>query len=229
MKKVALLEDDLKLASQLVQFLKGFDFDCFHFGRPSLFLSSNFSDYQLLLLDIMLPEMSGVEVLKKLRGRSNLPVIMLTARGEVNDRILGLELGADDYLAKPFEPRELVARMDALTRRISKNSQSLENKLKFGSLQIDLNKMDASLNDESINLSSLEFDLLKILTSHPGKVFSRDEIMIETQGHETEAFNRSIDIAISRLRQKLQDDPKSPKWIKTLRNKGYSFVGNRDE
>jgi DNA-binding response OmpR family regulator len=151
---------------------------------------------------------------------------MLTARGELTDKIVGLELGADDYLPKPFEPRELVARIHSVLRRANKIDDTRPQS--FGPLNIDFAKHSVRLDSESVELTTNEFSALALLARHPGRVFNRDEILQELRGIDCDAFNRSVDITMSRLRQKLNDDPKSPRFIKTIWGAGYVFIGNQN-
>ena len=171
----------------------------------------------------MLPGMDGFEVCKKIRQQSAVPVIMLTARGELMDKVVGLELGADDYLPKPFEPRELVARIHSVLRRSKKIDDALPQV--FGQLEIDFSRQTAMLEDRNVELTTNEFAALALLAGNPGKVFDRDEILQELRGMDCDAFNRSVDITMSRLRQKLNDNPKSPVFIKTVWGTGYVFIG----
>jgi DNA-binding response OmpR family regulator len=182
----------------------------------------------LIILDIMLPDLNGFEVCKIIRRSSAVPILMLTARGEVTDRVVGLELGADDYLAKPFEPRELVARIQSILRRTQQTVTRPERR--FGSLVVDFRKRTAHLGDEPLELTTTEFELLSLLVENPGAVLTRDQIMDALRGVDCEAFNRSIDIAMSRLRQKLKDNPRSPAYIKTVWGTGYAFIaGEADD
>ena len=170
----------------------------------------------------MLPGINGLEVCKKIRSFSTVPIIMLTAKGEPMDRVVGLELGADDYLAKPFEPRELVARIQSVLRR----TRPLEDKQtrRFAGMVIDFNKHTVEVDGRKIDLSTTEFTALSFLTRNPNKVLTRDQILDELRGIECDAFNRSVDITMSRLRQKLNDDPKNPVFIKTVWGTGYMFI-----
>jgi DNA-binding response OmpR family regulator len=154
------------------------------------------------------------------------PIIMLTARGEPMDRIVGLELGADDYLAKPFEPRELVARIQAVLRRL--NGPAASGLRRFGRLAIDPTKRIATMDNTTIELTTNEFTALWLLARHPGRVLDRDRILQELRGMDSDAFNRSVDITMSRIRQKLGDDPKAPTYIKTVWGAGYVFIGEAD-
>jgi DNA-binding response OmpR family regulator len=176
----------------------------------------------LVILDVMLPGMNGFEVIRIIRRTQAVPVIMLTARGEFADRVVGLELGADDYLAKPFEPRELAARIQSILRRTEQSV--ITAKRKFGPLVVDFQKRVASLHGLPLDLTTTEFAALSLLAENPGTVLSRDQIMDALRGMECEAFNRSIDITMSRLRQKLKDNPKSPEFIKTVWGTGYLFI-----
>lgn len=173
----------------------------------------------------MLPEMDGFSVCKAIRAETAVPIIMLTARGEVADKVIGLELGADDYLAKPFEPRELVARIHAVLRRRAPASDA--QKAVFGDLEIDFERRLAKLQGRAVELTTNEFAALALLVRHAGKVLSRDQILQELRGIDCDAFNRSVDLTMSRVRQKLGDDPKSPVYIKTVWGTGYLFIGGK--
>jgi len=220
-----IIDDDAKLNRLLKDFLKDFGFDVVAATHPAKGLKKlKQASPDLVILDIMLPEMDGFEVCRAIRQTSNVPIIMLTARGEVTDKVVGLELGADDYLAKPFEPRELVARIQSVLRR----SQQLSDNqiLTFDRLTIDLDKRIALLDENPLDLTTNEFAALALLARNAGKVLNRDQILQELRGMDCDAFNRSVDIAVSRLRQKLKDHPKSPEFIKTVWGSGYVFIGN---
>ena len=226
-KHILIIDDDEKLNTLLTDYLGQFDFQITTAVHPKdgLQLLSRQSP-DLIILDIMLPEMDGFEVCKTIRKTSDIPIIMLTARGEVTDRIVGLEIGADDYLPKPFEPRELVARIQSVLRR---NSGQKQSDIKtFGSLVVDINKQTVVLDGNIIELTTMEFELLKYFIDHPGRMLNRDTIMDHLRGMDWEAFDRSIDVLLSRLRQKLNDDPKQPRWIKTIWGSGYKFIGEVD-
>lgn len=221
MNKILLIDDDKRLAGLLAQFFERYDMALDSALLPSDGLNKlEHGDYALVILDVMLPEMDGFEVCKIIRKQSDIPIIMLTARGDVMDRVVGLELGADDYLPKPFEPRELVARIQSILKRTLTNSTHSE-QLHFGELVIDSGMQLVTLAGEEIHLSSMEYQLLEYLAHHVGKTQSRDEILNALKGTETELFSRSVDIAISRLRQKI----KPLEMIKTVRGRGYLFVG----
>ena len=222
-----IIDDDEKLNALLTEYFAGFDFRTVSVTDPAKGLRQlGRLRPDLVVLDVMLPGMNGFDVCKEIRRNSNVPIIMLTARGEVTDRIVGLELGADDYLPKPFEPRELVARIQSVLRR--GRPEDGNQTLHFGDLSIDRTTRTAALADTPLNLTTNEFDALILLVGKPGKVFSRDEILNTLRGIDCEAFNRSVDITMSRLRQKLQDDPKSPRFIKTVWGSGYVFIGQAD-
>ncbi|KYG68338.1 DNA-binding response regulator [Bdellovibrio bacteriovorus] len=229
MNRIALIDDDQKLGELLKQYFSQFELETVQFTLPSEALSAlKREKFDAIILDVMLPEMDGFEVCKKIRGFSDLPILMLTARGETSDKVLGLELGVDDYLPKPFEARELVARMKSLIRRYKKTSVS-GNKLRSGSLVLDTQLRTAFLEDQNLNLSTHEYELLKLLMSYAGQSLSRDRIMDELRGVDWEAYNRSIDVAISRLRQKLKDPAKTPVFLRTVWGEGYCFIAPVEE
>jgi two-component system phosphate regulon response regulator OmpR len=176
--------------------------------------------YDALVLDLTLPDMDGLEVCRQLRARSELPVLMLTARGEAMDRVVGLELGADDYLPKPFEPRELLARLRAILRRRSSKASVL----RFGRLEIDRDARRVQLDAQDKPLTSLQFALLVALAENAGRVLSREALMDLVKGERLEAFDRSIDVHVSRIRAVIEDDPKKPRRIVTVRGAGYVFA-----
>ncbi|SNY51293.1 two-component system, OmpR family, response regulator RpaB [Arsukibacterium tuosuense] len=223
--KVLIIDDDKSLCARLEAYFAQHDLQLIIANSATEGLSElTLAQPDVLLLDVMMPQTDGFTLCKQIRLTNSIPIIMLTARGELSDKVLGLELGADDYLAKPFEPRELVARVQVLVRRqtlVGKVSPSLS----FGELQISTSNHQATLKGEDIGLTGMEFKLLHLLASHPGEVFSRDQLLNELKGIDAEIYSRSIDILMSRLRQKLGDDPKHVKFIKTLRNVGYTFIG----
>jgi two-component system phosphate regulon response regulator OmpR len=223
---VLMIDDDVKLTALTKQYVEPFSIDLETVDRPSLGLAALKSrGHQAVVLDLMLPEMDGFQVLKRIREFSKVPVIMLTARGELTDRVVGLELGADDYLAKPFEPRELVARLQALVRRASVDSRPATSpKLKSGALLLDRSLREAWMSDKALQLTTSEFAALELLMSKAGESLDRDQIMEALRGIEWDATNRVIDITMSRLRQKLGDDPKTPHFIKTVWGTGYAFI-----
>lgn len=223
-KKLLLIDDDSKLNSLLSEYLKKFGFDVhaeIHPEKGLQYLAEQQPD--LIILDIMLPDMNGFEVCRRIRKNHSTPIIMLTARGEVTDRIAGLEIGADDYMPKPFEPRELAARIQTILRR---GALQQDAKIRqFDTLSINLAGHSASLAGQPIDLTTAEFEILNYFSANPGKVLSRDDIMDQIRGIEWDALNRSVDVLVSRLRQKLKDDPKNPHFIKTIWGSGYMFIG----
>jgi len=219
MKKLLLIDDDEKLAEPLQAYLARFDLSLSSETNPLKGIDRlQREQFELVVLDIMLPEIDGFETCRRIRQFSDIPVIMLTARGDVMDRVVGLELGADDYLPKPFEPRELVARI----QNIFKRSKSTGNREQFqiGDLRIDLGKKLVQENDRTIDITSTEFGLLELLIKNQNKVFSRDEIMHALNGIDADIYSRAIDVLVSRLRHKLQ----RPELIRTVRGAGYQFV-----
>ena len=223
MAKVLLIDDDEDLAELLIEYAQRFamDIEAIHDPLEALELLKHQSDYGAIILDVMLPNIDGFETCRRIRQFCDLPVIMLTARGDVTDRIVGLELGADDYLPKPFEPRELMARLQANIKRRSKSSNN--DLLKFEGLTIDLNTREVCIQEQLIDLTTKEYELLCLLADSPGKTFSRDDLLSAIKGSDLELFSRSIDILVSRLRQKLK--PVNP--IKTVHGAGYAFVGKK--
>jgi DNA-binding response OmpR family regulator len=221
---VLLIDDDRRLGVLLTEYLARFGFavDVATHPEDGLRALKN-TQPEILILDVMLPDMDGFAVCRRVRETSSVPIIMLTARGDVMDRIVGLELGADDYLPKPFEPRELVARIQAVLRR---RAPVAENEvLRAGPLEVDLTTRTARLNGNDLTLTTAELELLVLLVRSRGRVLTRDRILEETRGLDWESFDRSIDVLVSRLRQKLGDDPKKPSFIRTVRGTGYSFIG----
>ncbi len=229
--RLLLIDDDARLTTMVGDYLRrnGFEVETagtLHGGRERLAQAT----YDALLLDLMLPDGDGLELTRELRGNPRtrrLPLLMLTARGEPTDRIVGLEIGADDYLPKPFEPRELLARVKALLRRAAPEP-AVDDVLRFGRLEIDLGARQARLDGKACDLTGHQFDLLVVLARSPGRVLSRDQIMDSLKGHPLEAFDRSIDVHISRIRAVIEDDPKVPKRVLTVRGSGYVFARKQD-
>lgn len=184
--------------------------------------------FDLVILDLMLPRLPGEKVCRIIRDTSDVPIIMLTAKGEVEDRIVGLELGADDYLIKPFSPRELVARVRALLRRAHIDSEPQREVLDFGGLTIDLNGHKVLVNDEEVDLTASEFKLLTTLSRYPGRVYSRMELVEKVLGYDFVGYERTIDSHVKNLRAKIGDDPRNPRWIYTVHGVGYRFEVPRD-
>ena len=225
---ILIIDDDQKLNALLETLLGQFGYRVLWTVHPEQGMKKlrQFSP-DLVILDLMLPGMDGFEVCRLIRQTSTVPIIMLTARGELTDKVLGLELGADDYLPKPFEPRELVARIKSVLRRTQKR-ESLQTQ-SYGPLTIDFAKRIVKLDNEPLELTTNEFAALALLVRHSGQVLDRDQILQELRGIDSDAFNRSVDVTISRLRQKLKDDPKQPVLIKTIWGTGYVFIGDASE
>jgi DNA-binding response OmpR family regulator len=222
--RVLVVDDDERLNTLLTRYMERFGFSVHSSTDPRAALRLLKSDPpDIVILDVMLPELDGFAVCRKVRETSRVPIIMLTARGEVMDRILGLELGADDYLAKPFEPRELVARVQAVLRRGSGSDG--EERLRIGMLDVDWSTRSVRLGGRDLGVTAAEFELLGLLARNRGRVLSRERILDGTRGIDWEAYDRSIDVLISRLRQKLGDDAKHPSFIRTVRGTGYIFIG----
>lgn len=230
--RLLLVDDDARLTDMLGDYLRHAGFEIGVAGslaQAAQALEAALPD--LLVLDLMLPDGDGLDFCRKLRGDARtrrLPVLMLSARGEPMDRILGLELGADDYLPKPFEPRELQARIKALLRRAEPDGQDQDEVLRFGRLDIDLAARVARLDGKACDLTSHQFDLLVVLAQSPGRVLSRDQIMDALKGHPLDAFDRSIDVHVSRIRAVIEDDPKNPRRVLTVRGAGYVFARKQD-
>ena len=228
MQRILLIDDDEHLAGPLRTYFHRHDLDLDAVTRPSAALPLlRDHAYDLAILDVMLPEMDGFELCRTIRRDSDIPIVMLTARGDVMDRIVGLEIGADDYLPKPFEPRELLARVKALLRRAAPQPAD-DDVLRFGRLEVDLGARVARLDGNICDLTSHQFDLLVVLAQSPGRVLTRDQIMDALKGHPMDAFDRSIDVHISRIRAAIEDDPKAPRRVLTVRGAGYVFAKKQD-
>jgi len=217
-----LVEDDERLARLTAEYLKSHQVVvAIAADGPKGLEEALRYRYDVILLDVMLPGLDGLEVCRRLRERSDVPVVMLTARGEEADRVMGLELGADDYLAKPFSPRELLARIHALLRRIKGRAGPSTQIIEVGELRLDPSGRRVTLAGRELPLTSYEFDLLKALAERAGRVLSREQLMELAKGSAEESFDRSIDVHVSRLRAKLGDDPRRPRLLKTVRGAGY--------
>lgn len=223
---VLLIDDDRKLRGLLTEYLGSAGFEVMTAGRADEGLRLLRTEHPaIVILDVMLPGMDGFDACRAIRRESAVPIIMLTARGDVTDRVVGLELGADDYLSKPFEPRELVARIDAILRRGRTPAETWS----FGGLHVDPSRRSATMNGDEIPLTTAEFDLLELLIRGRGRVLSRTHILDGVRGEAWDALDRSIDVLVSRLRNKLGDDPKQPRYVRTVRGAGYAFVGAPDD
>lgn len=237
MNRVLLIDDDEQLGPPLAMYFRRFDLALEQAFTPSKGLARlQEGNFDAAILDIMLPEMDGFEVCRRIRKDSQVPVIMLTARGELTDRVVGLEMGADDYLPKPFEPRELVARVQTVLRRFraassggGADSAGVHSEdasvLRFEGLVIDPVRRSVRRHDEDVALTGTEYELLLMLAREPGRVFSRDDILGRLRGHEVDLYSRAVDIVVSRLRRKLEPLVA----IKTLRNVGYALALRRQE
>ena len=224
MTKALLIDDDQKLGDLLKNYLKSYDIDLSAINDPRNAIDTiNHLDPDLLILDVMMPHINGFELCKMIREESDTPIIILSARGESDEKVKGIDLGADDYLSKPFEARELVARIHGLLRRLHKDSDKNTDQI----FKVDQQRLEVSLNGAILDLTTKEFELMDLFIKNPGVIFSRDEIIKEIKGIDAHLFSRSIDILISRLRHKIEDDPKDPQLIKTIWGKGYMFVDSR--
>jgi len=230
--RLLLIDDDHRLAAMVGDYLRGHGYDVeaagtLAEGRARLAGGS----YDALVLDLMLPDGDGLDLTRELRADARtrrLPLLMLTARGEPTDRIVGLEIGADDYLPKPFEPRELLARVKALLRRAAPEPAA-DDVMRFGRLEIDLGARQASVDGKPCELTGHQFDLLVVLARSAGRVLTRDQIMDALKGHPLEAFDRSIDVHVSRIRAAIENDPKQPRRVLTVRGAGYVFARRQDQ
>jgi DNA-binding response OmpR family regulator len=226
--RVLLIDDDEKLNALLGRYLGQSGFTVQAVTHPDEGLGAlRQRRPDVVILDVMLPDMDGLAVCRAIREESSVPIIMLTARGDVADRIAGLELGADDYLPKPFEPRELLARLQAVLRRGGKTVP--EDRVRVRMLEVNWTTSTVRLHGRMLSLTPAEFELLGLLVRNRGRVLSRDRILDETHGIDLDAYDRSIDVLVSRLRQKLNDDPKTPTFIQTIRGTGYRFIGGSDD
>jgi two-component system phosphate regulon response regulator OmpR len=221
--RVLLIEDDTRLAAMVSEYLSGAGY------RVTLAVNGANGlerlarePYDALVLDLSLPDIDGLEVCRRLRASLDMPVLMLTARGDATDRIVGLEIGADDYLPKPFEPRELLARLKAILRR-GRSTQRAP-LLQFGRLEVDRDARTVRVAGKECTITSFQFALLVALAENAGRVLSRDALMDLMKGEKLEAFDRSIDVHISRIRAAIEDDPKKPRRIITVRGAGYVFA-----
>ncbi|MCW5651293.1 MAG: response regulator transcription factor [Ramlibacter sp.] len=232
-----MIEDDTRLAQMVGEYLGQSGFGFVHAadarsGLERLEAPPAGAPTDLLILDLMLPDMDGLEVCRRVRAMptemAKVPVLMLTAKGDPMDRIVGLELGADDYLPKPFEPRELLARVRAILRRRGEGAAPAAKVLRFGTLEIDRDARTVTAGGQACDLTSYQFDLLITLAERAGRVLTRDQIMEAVRGRELEAFDRSIDVHMGRIRAAIEADPKNPKRIVTVRGVGYVFAKQQD-
>jgi len=224
MKRILIVDDEEMIVRTVKAYLdrEGFKTYTAYDGEEAL-RSFEEKGPDLIVLDLMLPKVSGIEVTRKIRATSRVPIIMLTAKAAEADRVVGLELGADDYVVKPFSPRELVARIRAVLRRIDGAAGEAE-KIVSGDLEIDIKTRDVVVSGRQIELTPTEFDLLAYLARHPGQVFTRLQLLREVQGYTYDAFARTIDTHVKNLRRKLEEDPKKPHYIQTVHGVGYRFA-----
>jgi DNA-binding response OmpR family regulator len=233
--RILIIDDDERLADMVGAYLSqaGFVVEARSTGAAGIKAVTQprlgVEPYDAVILDIMLPDMDGLEVCRRLRAKSDVSVLMLSARGEDADRIVGLELGADDYLPKPFNPRELQARLKAILRRRHGDANAAAPMLRFGRLEIDPGSRAARIDGQDVAITSYQFDLLLVLAQNAGKVLSRERLMDLIKGEELEAFDRSIDVHISRIRAAIEDEPAHPRRIITVRGSGYLFARNQDQ
>ncbi len=226
-KQILLIEDDARLAGMVRDYLgeSGFEVTITGTGNAGLARQKE-RGFDAIILDLMLPDSDGLEVCRTLRATDSVPILMLTAKGDPMDRVVGLELGADDYLPKPFEPRELLARLRAILRR--GKAEDRADVLRFGGLEIDTRTMQARIDGRTCALTAHQFKLLEIMAKAPGRVLSRSYLMDESKGENLESFDRSIDVHISRIRAEVEADPKHPRRVLTVRGAGYVFAREQD-
>ena len=229
MDTILIIDDDIQLTDLLNEFLGSYKYNIKIFHSPDEgleFLAR--TEVEVIILDIMLPGMDGFQVLRKIRENLTTPVIMLTARGEVTDRIVGLELGADDYLPKPFEPRELLARIQSIVRRAN-SAAAITEKVRFKGLSIDKNKQEIKLDNNVISLSTTEYEALLLFIENSTKTLDREFLVENLRGISWQSYDRSVDVLVSRLRGKLGESPNNTRFIKTIHGVGYKFIGEPED
>ena len=225
MDKILIIDDDVQLTELLIEFLASYKYKIVAKHTPEEGLEYlEKKEANVIILDIMLPGMDGFQVLRKIRENLSTPVIMLTARGEVTDRIVGLELGADDYLPKPFEPRELLARIQSILRRAHSSAAIIEN-VHFKGLSIDKNKQEVLLDKKPISLSTTEYEALILFIENSSETLDREFLVENLRGISWQSYDRSVDVLVSRLRGKLGETPNNTRFIKTIHGVGYKFIG----
>ncbi len=223
-RRILLVEDEKNIREAVTAYLEkeGYWVSAVEDGKEALEEFSR-SNYDLIVLDLMLPKVTGEQVCRAIRDVSDVPIVMLTAKGEIEDRIIGFELGADDYLIKPFSPRELVARVRALLRRVHSDREPLREEMAYGDLVIDMTGHKVTIRGEEIDLTASEFKLLTTLARYPGRVYSRMELVEKVLGYDFEGYERTIDSHVKNLRAKLGDNPRAPRWLHTVHGVGYRF------
>jgi len=228
-KKILVVDDDEQICQLLSQYLRNYEFEVVTETKSTEAISVwKTHKPDLVVLDVMMPEINGFDICKSLRKLSDVPVIILTARGETTDKIVGLEIGADDYLAKPFEPRELLARVNSILRRSSakeKSGSDTNNILKCGIFTVNIQDRRVYKKEEELFLTSAQFELLVLLMKHHTEILNRDQLMENIRGIEWDSMNRSVDVLVSRLRKKIGDDSRNPHFVKTVWGSGYIFTG----
>lgn len=226
--RILMIDDDATLSAMVREYLEAAGMDVVTCPRATEGLGRLAREpFDAIVLDVMLPDLDGFETCRRVRADSDVPIVMLTARGDETDRIVGLELGADDYLPKPFNPRELLARLRAVLRRASMGARG-EPVLRFGRLEIDRDARCVRLDGEERSLTSHQFEILRVLAENAGRVLSREVLTDRVKGEELQAFDRSIDVHVSRIRQVIEDDPRRPRRLITVRGAGYVFARNQD-
>ncbi len=224
MLNILMIEDDMELAEILSEFLEQHDIKVTNYDEPYTGMSAIAThNYDLLLLDLTLPNLDGLEVCKRVAKQKNIPIIISSARSDLDDKVKALEYGADDYIPKPYDPQELLARIHSLLRRYNKKEVKSEPKDKDGIFKIDKESREVYFKDRKIDLTRAEYEILTLLISKKGHVFSREAIAIESESINPESSNKSIDVIIGRLRAKIEDDPKRPKYIISVRGVGYKL------
>ncbi|CAG0991719.1 MAG: response regulator transcription factor [Rhizobiaceae bacterium] len=227
--QVLIVDDDTRLSAMLADYFSGNGYTVRTAATATAGLNAIDRDRpDAVILDVMLPDLDGFETCRRIRTSSSVPVLMLTAKGEETDRIVGLEIGADDYLPKPFNPRELLARLRAVLRR-GRPGQDAPRTMRFGTLEIDPGSRSVRIDGRDCTMTSHQFDLLVALAENAGRILSRDQLMDLLKGEELEAFDRSIDVHISRIRAAIEPDPKHPRRIITVRGAGYVFARQQDD
>ena len=229
MDKILIIDDDTQLTELLDEFLGSYKYDIIIKHTPEGGLEYlEKGEVNIIILDIMLPGMDGFQVLRKIRENLSIPVIMLTARGEVTDRIVGLELGADDYLPKPFEPRELLARIQSILRRSHSAAAIVEN-VRFKGLSVDKKRQEVLLDNETVPLSTTEYDALILFIEYSNETLDREFLVENLRGISWQSYDRSVDVLVSRLRGKLGETPNNTRFIKTIHGIGYKFIGEPED
>jgi len=227
--RIVMIEDDFALATMVAEYLAPAGFDVEHHGLGERGLRAiETGSPDAVILDVTLPDVDGLEICRRVRARSDVPVLMLTARGEETDRIVGLELGADDYLPKPFNPRELLARLRAILRRGERVAARRDGTRRFGRLEIDRDRRQVRIGGSLRSLTTHQFELLWALADHPGRVLSRERLLDLVHANALEAYDRSIDVHVSRIRAAIEDDPRHPRRVITVRGAGYVFASEQD-